>query len=110
VKISKIICHTDGTALCFVNTVKSEDSLNTWAESNLYDRHWFTGWDLTDTGFEFTFDMSECFDSSCYDTLSDYYQVLESNIIEQTGLNFASKIKRINADFRLMKKLAEETA
>ena len=107
-KISKIICHTDGTALCFVTTSRSEDSLYTLIECNFCDRHWFTGWDLTNTGFEFNFDMSLCFDSSHFKTLTEYYQALESSIIDQTGLKFASKLKRINADFRAMKKEAAE--
>ena len=107
-KISKIICHTDGTALCFVNTSRSEDSLYTLIECNFADRHWFTGWDLTNTGFEFNFDMSLYFDSSHFKTLKEYNQALESSIIDQTGLEFASKLKRINADFRAMKKEAAE--
>ena len=103
-KISKIIRNTDGTALCSVNTSKSEDSLCTLIECNFCDRHWFTGWDLTDTGFEFNFDMSLCFDSSHFETLTEYYQALESSIIDQTGLEFTSKPNRIDADFRAMKR------
>jgi hypothetical protein len=101
-KISKIIRNIDGTALCFVNTSRSEDSLYSLIESNFCDRHWFTGWDKTDTGFEFNFDISLCFDSSQFETLTEYYQALESSIIDQTGLGFAVKANRIDKDFRLV--------
>jgi hypothetical protein len=100
-KISKIIRNTDGTALCFVDTSRSEDSLYNLIESKFCDRHWFTGWDKTDTGFEFNFDMSCYFDSSHFDTPLKYYQALEFSIIDQTGFEFTAKPKRINADFRL---------
>ena len=100
-KISKIIRNTDGTALCFVNTSRSEDSLYTLIECNFCDRHWFWGWDKTDTGFEFNFDVSLHLDISHFKTPTEYYQALESSIVDQTGLEFTAKPKRINANFRL---------
>ena len=97
-RINKIKRKLDGTAKVFVRTTRSEDSRYTYAECNLSDRHWMTGWDLTDEGFEFNFDMSLCFDSSHFDNLKDYYQALESSIRNNTDLEFAKSVIRIDTE------------
>ena len=49
---------SDGTADLFIKTNMSEDQIYNWIENNYVNRDYFTGWDLTDSGFYINFDVS----------------------------------------------------
>jgi len=84
INLVKADIDNNGTADVFIDTNLTEDGINRWIDRNCVDRPYFTGWDLTDTGFMINFDMSldcnrDCFNSN--DTYISYMKFRMKDLI-----------------------------
>jgi len=94
INLTKANIDTDGTADLFIDTDLTESGIYRWIDKNFIDRPYFTGWDITDTGFMINFDLSLNCNIDCFKTEKQYYSYMKSAIKEQVPAKYmVDKVK-----------------
>ena len=86
--LTKATIDTDGTAELFIDTNLTEDGIYRWIERNYCDRIYFTGWDLTDSGFMINFDISLDCNSDSFNSKDEYIAYMKQSIKELVPAKF----------------------
>ena len=58
----------------------NQDSIYRWIDRCYVDKPYFTGWDLTESGFMLNFDISLDCDSTSFPTIERYRSYVENSI------------------------------
>ncbi len=77
INLVKADIDLNGTANVFIETDLTEDGIYRWIDRNYIDREYFTGWDLTDTGFMINFDMSLDCNRDCFKSNEEYISYMK---------------------------------
>lgn len=89
-KLVKIVYRDNGTADLYIDSMLSNDAKYEWIERNYVDRPFYTGWDITDSGFMLNFDLSLDANRSCFKTDSEYIKYIKQAIKENcSGFTWA---------------------
>lgn len=80
INIVKADIDEDGTANLFIDTNFTEDGIYSWINTFYVDRPYFTGWDLTDTGFMINFDLSLDCNRQSFKTDEQYISYMKKSI------------------------------